>query len=177
MTTPPPATEREALAFFLAAQRSSVLAIVDGLAEDQLSRTIVPSGWTVAGMIEHLGDAEHVWLQNVVAGEPSDDTDPEPVDVEPAADGTASHGFRPRRSVAEALSYYRAQAARSDEILAATTLGARPATRPMVDIGIAADVMTVRDVVLHLIEETARHAGHLDVARELIDGRTGLGPR
>ena len=47
----------------------------------------------------------------------------------------------------------------------------------MVDIGIADDVITVRDVVLHVIEETARHAGHLDVARELIDGRTGLGPR
>ena len=41
----------------------------------------------------------------------------------------------------------------------------------MVDIGIADDVITVRDVVLHVIEETARHAGHLDVARELIDGR------
>jgi hypothetical protein len=46
----------------------------------------------------------------------------------------------------------------------------------MVDIGIGDD-MTVRDVVLHMIEETARHAGHLDIARELIDGRTGLGPR
>jgi Protein of unknown function (DUF664) len=35
----------------------------------------------------------------------------------------------------------------------------------------------VRWVVLHMIEETARHAGHLDIARELIDGQTGLGPR
>ena len=75
------------------------------------------------------------------------------------------------------MSYYLAQTARSDEILAATPLDARPATRPMVDIGIADEVITVRDVVLHLIEETARHAGHLDVARELIDGRIGLGPR
>ena len=101
---------------------------------------------------------------------------PEPADVEPD-DGMATNGFRPRRSVAEALSYYRAQTVRSDEILAATPLDARPAARPVVDIGIADDVITVRDVVLHVIEETARHAGHLDVARELIDGRTGLGPR
>jgi Protein of unknown function (DUF664) len=173
---PAPAEEREALTFFLAAQRDSVLAIVDGLAEDQLSRTIVPSGWTPAGMIEHLGDAERVWFQSVVAGEPTDDQGHQPADVE-RADGTASDGFRPRRSVAEALCYYRAQTVRSDEILAATPLGARPAARPTVDIGIADDVMTVRDVVLHVIEETARHAGHLDVARELIDGRTGLGPR
>ena len=176
MIAPAPATEREALTFFLAAQRASVLAIVDGLAEDQLSRTVVPSGWTPAGMIEHLGDAERGWFQYVVAGEPAEDEDHEPADVE-RVDGTASNGFRPRRGVAEALSYYRAQTVRSDEILAATPLDARPAVHPVVDIGIGADVMTVRDVILHVIEETARHAGHLDVARELIDGRTGLGPR
>jgi hypothetical protein len=41
----------------------------------------------------------------------------------------------------------------------------------------ADEIRTVRDVVLHMIEETARHAGHLDIARELLDGRTGLGPR
>jgi hypothetical protein len=173
---PAPTAERDALTFFLAAQRVSVLAIVDGLAEDQLSRVIVPSGWTPASMIEHLGDAERAWFQFVVAGEPTDANDDEPADVE-RADWTVSTGFRPRLSVAVALSYYRAQTARSDEILAATSLDARPAARPMVDIGIADDVITVRDVVLHVIEETARHAGHLDVARELIDGRTGLGPR
>jgi len=171
-----PAAERVALTFFLAAQRASVLAIVDGLAEEQMGRAIVPSGWNPAGMIEHLGDAERVWFQYVVAGEPSDGNDHEPAEVE-RADGTASNGFRRPRSVTAALSYYRAQTVRSDEILAAIPLDARPAARPMVDIGIADDVITVRDVVLHVIEETARHAGHLDVARELIDGRTGLGPR
>ena len=176
MIVPAPAAEREALTFFLAAQRASVLAIVDGLADDQLSRTVLPSGWTPAGMIEHLGDAERVWFRYVVAGEPIDDDDNQPADVE-RVDGAVSNGFRRRRGVAEALSYYRAQTARSDQILAATPLDARPAARPVVDIGIADDVITVRDVVLHVIEETARHAGHLDVARELIDGRTGLGPR
>jgi uncharacterized damage-inducible protein DinB len=155
------APERAALAFFLAAQRSSLLAIIDGLGDEQLNRSVVPSGWTPAGMVEHLGDAERVWFQHVVAGEPID---------EPG-------GNRPMRTTAAALAYYVAQAARTDEILAETPLDAQPAARPMVDIGIADDVMTVRDVVLHLIEETARHAGHLDVAREMIDGRTGLGPR
>ena len=53
MTARPPAAEREALTFFLAAQRASVLAIVDGLAEDQLSRTIVPSGWTPGSPTGH----------------------------------------------------------------------------------------------------------------------------
>lgn len=159
MTAAAPATEREALAFFLTAQRASVMAIVDGLADDLMLRTVVPSGWTPAGMIEHLGDAEQVWFQCIVAGEPAGDDAP------------------PRRGVAAALSYYRAQTARTDEILAATALDTQPAVRPMIDIGIAADTVTVRDVVLHMIEETARHAGHLDIARELLDGRTGLGPR
>jgi uncharacterized damage-inducible protein DinB len=160
VSAPVLAPEREALAFFLAAQRDSVLAIVDGLAEEQWNRTIVPSGWTPAGLIEHLGDAERAWFQFVVAGESIDEPDDAPT-----------------RSVAQALAYYRACIARSDDILAATPLDARPAARPMVDIGIADEDITVRDVVLHLIEETARHAGHLDIARELIDGRTGLGPR
>jgi uncharacterized damage-inducible protein DinB len=160
MSAPTRTAEREALTFFLTAQRASVLAIVEGLVDEQLESTVVPSGWSPASMIEHLGDAERVWFQAVVLGQPID------WDDEPS-----------RRSVADALAYYREQTARSDEILAATPLDARPAVHAVVDIGIAADVMTVRDVVLHLIEETARHAGHLDVARELIDGRTGLGPR
>ena len=124
-----------------------------------MNRAIVPSGWTPAGLIEHLGDAERVWFQNVIADESTD---------EPGA---------PTRTVAEALAYYRACVARSDDILGVTPLDAQPAARPMVDIGIPYEVRTVRDVVLHLIEETARHAGHLDIARELIDGRIGLGPR
>jgi uncharacterized damage-inducible protein DinB len=165
--------ERDALTFFLAAQRASVLAIVEGLSDDQLNQSVVPSGWTLAGLIEHLGDAERAWSHGCLAagslpgGRVERDTD------RTDADGTT---FRSRRG-ATALAYYAAQAARTDAILAATELDARPAAPPVVDIGIAADTITVRDVVLHLIEETARHAGHLDIARELIDGRTGLGPR
>ncbi len=165
MTTVAPATEREALLSFLAAQRASVLSIVDGLTDHQMRRAIAPSGWTPAGMIEHLGDAERVWFQSIVGGEDADDAAPECGDR------------RPRRGVAGAMAYYCAQTARADEILATTTLDARPAVAPMIDIGIPADAVTVRDIVLHMLEETARHAGHLDSARELIDGRTGLGPR
>ena len=164
MTTVARATEREALISVLAAQRASVLAIVDGLADHQMRRAVVPSGWTPAGLIEHLGDAERVWFQTILGGEDADDT-------------ASESGDRPRRGVAEALAYYRAQTACADEILATARLDARPTVPPMIDIGIPADAVTVRDIVLHMIEETARHAGHLDIARELIDGRTGLGPR
>lgn len=129
----------------------------------------------MAGTIEHLGDAEGAWFQLVVAGG-SVDGDRDAVH-EPAHEQGESNGGPAAQRVADALAYYRAQIARSDEILAATPLAARPVGRPVADFGIADEHITVRDVVLHVIEETARHAGHLDIARELLDGRTGLGAR
>jgi hypothetical protein len=53
---------------FLRAQRESVLAIVEGLSEEAWHRSVVPTGWTPAGMLEHLGGAEWHWFQGVVAG-------------------------------------------------------------------------------------------------------------
>ena len=74
----------------------------------------------------------------------------------------------------EVLAFYRKQCAISDEVLARTALTASPSG----DVPYLADeICEVRGIILHMIEETARHAGHLDLARELIDGRTGLGPR
>lgn len=60
--------ERGQLLYFLKYQRDSVLAIVDGLAEEHWQTSVVPSGWTVAGMIDHLGGAERHWFQQVVNG-------------------------------------------------------------------------------------------------------------
>lgn len=147
--------ERAALAVFLRAQRDVVLAIVDGLDDEQMRRSIVPSGWTPLSLIEHLGDAEDCWASAI------------------RGDGDPPTGCPD--DIAEAVAYYRAQAAEMDAILAATPLDA--ALTGWVPPDVADDITTVREAVLHLIEETARHAGHLDIARELIDGRTGLGPR
>ena len=58
----------EMLREFLRGQRESVLAIVEGLDEESWHRSIVPTGWTPAGMVEHLGGAEWHWFQGVVAG-------------------------------------------------------------------------------------------------------------
>ena len=60
--------EDQALLAFLAAQRDAVLAIVAGLDEEAWHRSVVPSGWTPAGLVEHLGGAEWHWFQGVVAG-------------------------------------------------------------------------------------------------------------
>lgn len=67
------------------------------------------------------------------------------------------------------------QIERSNAVLASVPLSAAPLGRHNRE---GADQVTdLRFIVLHMIEETARHAGHLDIARELIDGKTGLGPR
>jgi uncharacterized damage-inducible protein DinB len=163
--------ERQALLEFLAAQRNAVLAIVAELDEDAWHRPVVPSGWTPAGLVEHLGGAEWHWFQGVVSGK-HPDPPPEGAD-QPAYDPTAA--FICDEPSAEVISFYRDQCASSDAVLAATPLSARPRGRhgvPGED-----EPPDVRWIVLHMIEETARHAGHLDIARELIDGRTGLGPR
>ena len=162
--------ERDALTAFLQAQRRSVLAIVEGLAERDMRRPVVHSGWTPLGMIEHLGHAEHFWFKQVVTGTA------DPLGEPPRAEARADHGpFVTSRPVHDVLAFYREQVVRSDEILAATPLDSRPAGRIPPDM--AAEIHTVRDVVLHMVEEVARHAGHLDIARELLDGETGLGPR
>ena len=79
------------------------------------------------------------------------------------------------RSPEKVFAFYREQCARSDAVLAAAPLLTPPVGRH----GGALDdeVTDMRRIVLHMIEETARHAGHLDIVRELIDGKTGLGPR
>jgi uncharacterized damage-inducible protein DinB len=157
------------LSEFLRAQRRSVVAIVEGLGEAALRQTVVPSGWTPLGMIEHLAHAERFWFQHVVTGQVGDL--PWPTAHSDDEDGP----FASEHSVAAVLAFYRDQCERSDAVLSSVTLDAKPRGEIPADM---ADLShDVRTIMSHMIEETARHAGHLDIARELIDGRTGLGPR
>lgn len=158
--------EKAALHEFLACQRASVHAILEGLDEGQLRKAALPSGWSPLGLVEHLGHAERHWFQEVVTGSvtplpwPEDDAPP----------------LTTPRAVAVVFDFYRDQCRISDEVIAATPLTAAPVGRHPEE-SLAAQTTDLRRVILHMIEETARHAGHLDAARELIDGRTGLGPR
>jgi len=165
------AGERAALLGYLAAQRSAVVAVVDGLDEVSLRRSVVPSGWTCLGLLEHLGHAERFWAQTVLAGAVSalPWTDEPEGEWDPRAALVSGH------RTADVIAFYRDQCARTDAIMAGFGLDDRPPGVHRRDL--PARVVDVRDVVLHLLEETARHAGHLDIARELLDGRTGLGPR
>jgi uncharacterized damage-inducible protein DinB len=159
--------EDQLLLDFLRAQREVVLGIVEGLGEEAWHQTVVPTGWTVAGLVEHLAGAEFHWFQMVAADaeiELPDGEEMEPYDPMAA--------FVSDLTAAEAIAQYRDVCAASDAVLAVTPLSAAP--RGLHGDPAVAEPLTVRWVVLHMIEETARHAGHLDIARELLDGKTRL---
>jgi uncharacterized damage-inducible protein DinB len=148
-------------------QRASVRSIVTGLSEEAWHTPVAPSGWTVAGMVEHLGNAERHWFQEVVA-----EVYPDlPWDEgRPPYDPTMA--FTCDRPSSEVLGYYQEQCDRADEILAGLSLSDVPRGRHRGE-----EIPSVSVVVLHIIEETAAHTGHLEIAREFLDGATGLGLR
>jgi uncharacterized damage-inducible protein DinB len=150
--------ERAALLHFLAAQRQAALDILDGLSEADARRSVVPSGWTPLGLAVHLGGIERHWFAFALGGDTAHT---------PAVPGEP-------QTLASAVVAYRSEIERSDALLAGFALDA-PLT--VVPEELPGEIDTVRDMLLHVIEELARHCGHLDIARELLDGRTGLGPR
>ena len=163
--------EKKALLHFLEYQRASVLSIVEGLSEEAWHKPVVLSGWTPAGLVEHLGDAERHWFQQVVAGS---DVDLPWDEGRPAYDPEAA--FICDRPSVDVIGYYREQCQRSDAVLAVTPMSAPPRGKHG-DPDTDDQPPSVRWVVLHMIEETACHSGHLDIARELLDGQTDLGLR
>ncbi len=144
---------------------------MDGLDDEAWHRPVVPTGWTPAGMLEHLGGAEWHWFQGVVAGKQPEL--PEDVDDDRPPYDPLTVVFTSDASPAEVMGFYRDQCAESDAVLAATPLSAAPLGQH----GLGDEPPDVRWVVLHMIEETARHAGHLDIARELLDGEVRRGRR
>jgi hypothetical protein len=159
--------EKAALHHFLEYQRTSVRSIVEGLSEVAWHTSVVPSGWTPAGFVEHLAGAEYHWFQAVIAGvvfEPPPDEEFVPYDPNAA--------FVSDLPSAEILRIYLEECERSDAVFAASAMSDRPRGRHG-----DKEVPNVRWVVLHMIEETATHSGHLEIARELLDGQTKLGHR
>ena len=132
---------------------------------------MLPSGWTPLGLIEHLGHAERHWFQDVVLGSEA----PLPWREDPDDDdrGQTVQGFTTTRPAEVVFGFYREQIERANAVITTTPLTTPPRGRH--GQGNEDQVVDLRFVVLHMIEETARHLGHLDAARELIDGRTGLG--
>jgi hypothetical protein len=154
--------EMASLLDHLDAQRRHVLGILEGLSEQELRRPVLPSGWHCLGLVNHLAISdEHYWFRCVVSGEP--------FDALPGPEATWQ--VSPKESAADVVERYREAIRRSNAIASATSLDAPP-RQPDPDWepwGI--EFPDVRSVMMHVLTETAIHAGHLDAVRELIDGR------
>lgn len=164
--------DRPALLAALAYQRASVRSIVNGLSEEDWHASVVPSGWTPAGLVAHLGGAERHWTCDVVLA--ADPGHPFDEDVEDEEYGPYAP-FVIDWPSSKVTTYYGDQARQTDEMLATTSLDAPPRGRHGAE-GME-QPQSVREIVLHLIEETAAHSGHLEIARELLDGTVRQGLR
>ncbi|GAA4350931.1 DinB family protein [Angustibacter luteus] len=158
-------TKTDTLQSWLEGQRRHVLGILEGLDDDALRRPVLPSGWSCLGLVQHLAlDVERFWFRGVVAGDPD-----VVAAIERDDDAWQVDAAVPSHAV---LDRYRAEIALADDVIAATSPGAAPRWWPQ---GPGDWRLADRDeVLLHVITETACHAGHLDAARELVDGRQWL---
>jgi uncharacterized damage-inducible protein DinB len=151
---------RETLTAFLDYLRETVLWKVEGLSDADARRPLVPSGTSLAGIVKHLAFVERFWFQTVFAGRmvdyPWSEEDPD-ADWD-VADWETLDGI---------CGFYREETAASREIEARAESLESIAAHP-------GHGMTLRWIVVHMIEETARHAGHADIIRELIDGSAGV---
>lgn len=152
-------TERETLTGLLDFLRATVVNKVAGLADEQaFAAPVPPSELTPAGVVKHLTAVERFWFSIDFAGADLSWpwTEEDPHGNFPLADGDTLAGI-----VAE----YVAECDRSRRAIADAALG---------DVARGPDVsFTLRYALAHMIEETARHCGHLDLLRERIDGETG----
>jgi uncharacterized damage-inducible protein DinB len=139
-----------------------VLWKVEGLDDDELRRPMTPSGTNVLGLVKHLAAVEYGWFCEPF-GRP---TEPLPFDED---DEDADLRVDPGETTADVLAFYERARAAADQVIADLDLD---------DTGTAwfGDTVSMRWVLLHMVEETARHAGHVDIVRELIDGVTGDHP-
>ncbi len=147
--------ERATLHALLQYQRESLVRKVSDVDEKDARRALVPSGTTLLWLTKHMARAEMLWVAHRFAGH----------DLTGAA---ADDTVQPGDMLAAAIDEYRATWSRVDEIAA----DAPSLDDPCLRLGDDSPV-NLRWVLMHLLEETARHAGHADIIRELIDGETG----
>jgi uncharacterized damage-inducible protein DinB len=164
-TAPSPITtgsgsERGVLESFLDFHRAVVLGKVADLPMSVARMRLVPSQTTLAGLPSHLVVVEREWFQRVLSGEPA-----------PTAEGAdqqdRSWVVSERDTLAELLVAYQQECDRSRAAAAHLHLDD---TVPHPSLG----RVSLRWIYVHTIEETARHAGHADILRELTDGSIGV---
>jgi uncharacterized damage-inducible protein DinB len=151
--------EKESLRVALDRHRDAILWKLEGLDDEQLRRSMVPSGTSLLGLVKHVAAVEYGWFCDTFGREaeplPFDDDDPD-----------ADLRVEPDETTADLLAFYGRARAAADRAIDEVGLE---------ETGMAwfGEPVTMRWVLIHMVEETARHAGHVDILRELIDGVTG----
>ncbi len=160
-------SETEAFLGQLTAQREHILGAIEGLDDTALRRPVLPSGWNCVGLVSHLAaDVERFWFGAVVAGDDGI--------IRQVTEGHKEHEdawqVSPGIAVEAVMREYQQQIELANAIISSTPLEAPPAWWP--DFFGDWRLETLREILLHVLAETATHAGHLDAVRELIDGHT-----
>jgi uncharacterized damage-inducible protein DinB len=153
--------EREMLCGFLDWYRAVVARKLEGLSDAQAATPGTPSGLSPLGVVKHLTVYEREWFRGVFAGEA--------VERPVGGDNSPTFAVEAGDTVASVLAAYREEHVQTRRVVDATDSLDRLSA-------VASEVrgpVSLRWVLVHMIEETARHAGHLDVMRESIDGATG----
>jgi uncharacterized damage-inducible protein DinB len=154
--------EKESLHVSLDRHRDVVLWKLEGLDDEQLRRPMTPTGTNLLGLVKHLAAVEYGWFCETFGREmealPFDENDPD-----------ADLRVEPSETTEDVLAFYARARAAADRVIDELSVEAT---------GIAwlGETVSMRWVLIHMIEETARHAGHMDIVRELIDGATGDHP-
>jgi uncharacterized damage-inducible protein DinB len=155
----PTAKSRSQLTAFLDFHRETILWKVHGVSDEDARRPMVASGTSLAGIVKHLVFVERFWFQEVFAGRgidvPWSEEDPD-----------ADWRVEPWETVAGLSDFYRDEIAESRTIVEEAKSLRTLAANPDWDVNL-------RWILIHMIEETARHAGHADILREMIDGSIG----
>lgn len=162
----PTADEATLLSSYLDYHRATFLGKVEGLDQGQLAQTTAASSLHLAGLCKHLALVEHSWFRERFLGE-----GPHPVFAEVDWDGDPDWEFRTAADDDPAwlAELYRQACEASRQAVATAASLDQQAVAPLRD----GRHPSLRWILLHMIEETARHNGHADLLREAIDGVTG----
>jgi uncharacterized damage-inducible protein DinB len=152
--------ERVTLESFLDDYRDIVVRKVSGLSDDDARRRLVPSSTTVAGLVKHLRWAEYGWFDQFLQGKSDDNRR--------AHERSWEFEIGAEESLPTLITEYQAQCEQSRRIAAEYPL---EHTLPHGRLG---TTVSLRWIYLHMIQETARHTGQLDILREQLDGATGF---
>jgi uncharacterized damage-inducible protein DinB len=162
---PPVADEREGLLAYLAQQRYMLRIATYGLTDEQARETPTRSTLSIGGLIKHVATTERGWIDTVLQRDRGTEED-----------YLANFRLEPDESLASVLQLYDEVAQETERVIAAIPdLGqAVPVPKGVPWYPGDLEAWSVRWVLLHLIEETARHAGHADILRESLDGATAF---